>query len=113
MRILSKKEGVTENFPFDEDTLVFKVLGKMFILIPLRNWEQGKASISLKCDPDYAEELLVEYTSIRPSFHMNKKHWNTIYIHEGELQTIFIMELINHSYDMVVKSMSNKLREKL
>lgn len=106
---LNKKE-TTEDFPFDEDTLVFKVLGKLFALISLKRWEQGEAAINLKCDPSYAEELRAEHNSIRPGFHMNKKHWNTLYIHEGELEPKFIFELIDHSYDMVVKGMPKKKR---
>jgi predicted DNA-binding protein (MmcQ/YjbR family) len=109
---LSKK-GSTEDFPFDEDTLVFKVLGKMFALTSLKWWERGEAGINLKCDPDYAQELRAEYSSIRPGFHMSKIHWNTIYLREGELQSKFILELIDHSYEMVVKGMPKKLRETL
>ncbi len=109
---LSKK-GTTEDFPFDEDTLVFKVLGKMFVLASLKWWELGEAAINLKCNPDYAEELRGEYNSIRAGYHMSKKHWNTLYLHEGELSPQFIKELIDHSYDMVVKGMPKKLRESL
>ncbi|PKQ43753.1 MmcQ/YjbR family DNA-binding protein [Confluentibacter flavum] len=109
---LSKK-GVTEDFPFDEDTLVFKVLGKIFLLVSLKSWESGNASINLKADPDYAEELRAEYKSIQPGFHMNKKHWNTVKIHEGDLSPQFILELIDHSYNMVVKSMPKKLKDTL
>lgn len=68
---LSKKE-TSEDFPFDSDTLVFKVCGKIFALVPLERWERGEASINLKCDPDYAQELRAEYNSIIPGFHMNK-----------------------------------------
>jgi predicted DNA-binding protein (MmcQ/YjbR family) len=107
------KKGVTEDFPFDEDTLVFKVLGKMFLLVSLKSWESGHASIHLKADPNYSEELRATYESIQPGFHMNKKHWNTIKIHEGELSQKFILELIDHSYDMVVKSMPKKLKDTL
>lgn len=107
------KKGVIEDFPFDEDTLVFKVLGKMFLLVSLKSWESGHASINLKADPDYSEELRAIYESIQPGFHMNKKHWNTIKIHEGELSQKFILELIDHSYDMVVKSMPKKLKDTL
>ncbi len=109
---LSKKAS-TEDFPFDEETLVFKVLGKMFALVPLKRWERGEASINLKADPDYSEELRAEYNSIRPGYHMSKKHWNTLYIHEGELKPQFIKALIDHSYDRVVKGMTKKLRESL
>ena len=109
---LSKK-GTTEDFPFDEDTLVFKVLGKMFVLASLKWWERGEAAINLKADPEYSEELRAEYHSIRPGYHMSKKHWNTLYLHEGELQPQLIKELIDHSYNMVVKGMPKKLRETL
>ncbi|WP_248722047.1 MmcQ/YjbR family DNA-binding protein [Seonamhaeicola sp. ML3] len=109
---LSKK-ATTEDFPFDEDTLVFKVLGKMFALVSLKWWERGEAAINLKCNPDYAEELRSEYNSIRPGYHMNKKHWNTVYLHEGELDFQFLKQLINHSYEMVVKGMPKKLRDSL
>jgi len=109
---LSKK-GATEDFPFDQDTLVFKVLGKMFALAPLKKWEQDEASINLKANPEYSQELRANYNSIRPGFHMNKKHWNTIYLYEGELQPKLLKELIDHSYDMVVKSMTKKLRNTL
>lgn len=109
---LSKK-GTTEDFPFDENTLVFKVLGKMFALTSLLGWESGSSSINLKADPEYSQELRADYGSIRPGFHMNKKHWNTLYIHEGELQPQFIFKLIDHSYNMVVKGMTKKLRASL
>ncbi|TXE09700.1 MmcQ/YjbR family DNA-binding protein [Seonamhaeicola algicola] len=109
---LSKK-STTENFPFDEHTLVFKVHGKMFALASLQWWERGEAAINLKCNPDYAEELRAEYSSIRPGYHMSKKHWNTVYIHEGELSIQFIKELIDHSYEMVIKGLPKKLRESL
>ena len=72
---LSKK-GTSEDFPFDEDTLVFKVLGKMFAAASLKWWEKGEAAINLKADPEYSEELRAEYSSIRPGYHMSKKHWN-------------------------------------
>ncbi|WP_142785073.1 MmcQ/YjbR family DNA-binding protein [Changchengzhania lutea] len=109
---LSKK-GVTEHFPFDKDTLVFKVLEKMFALASLEKWEAGNGFINLKCDPDYALELRETYSSIKPGWHMNKQQWNSVYIHEGELKPQFILELIDHSYDMVVKGMTKKLRDSL
>ncbi len=107
------KALATEGFPFDEDTLVFKVAGKMFALFPLEKWEKGLASVSLKCDPDYALELRAEYESIQPGFHMNNKHWNSIYIHKGELQPQLILKLIDHSYDSVVKGLPKKIRNSL
>ncbi|MFV9549912.1 MmcQ/YjbR family DNA-binding protein [Algibacter sp. PT7-4] len=109
---LAKKE-TTEDFPFDEDTLVFKVLGKMFALVGLKKWEAGQAAINLKADPEYSQELRAQYSSIRPGYHMSKKHWNTLYIHEGELHPQIIKDLIDHSYNMVVKGMTKKMRETL
>jgi len=107
------KKGTSEGFPFDDNVLVFKVLGKMFVLTGLDSWEKGEAAINLKADPDYSEELRDEHSSIRPGYHMSKKHWNTLYIDEGELETKLILKLINHSYDMVVKTLSKKLRDTL
>lgn len=107
------KPNATEDFPFDANTLVFKVGGKMFALVPLQKWENGLASINLKCEPDYALELRAEYDSIEAGWHMSKKHWNTLYIHKGELQPKLVSDLIDHSYNMVVKSMTKKLRDSL
>ena len=101
---LSKK-AVEETFPFDADTLVFKVLGKMFALIPLERWERGEPSISLKCDPEYALELREEYDCIQGAYHMSKKHWNSIYLNKGEISPKLLKELIDHSYDLVVKGL--------
>ena len=109
---LSKK-AVTEHFPFDNDTLVFKVLGKMFALASLKQWEEGHAFINLKCNPEYAQELRATYESIQPGYHMHKQQWNSVYIHSGELSINLIKELIDHSYDMVVLSMTKKMREEL
>ena len=107
------KKGTTEDFPFDEDTLVFKVMGKMFALVPLERWERGEPSLNLKCDPDYALELRDHYGSIIPGFHMNKKHWNTLNLTTGEFDAKFILDLVDHSYDMVVKNLTKKLQLEL
>ncbi len=109
---LSKK-GTTEEFPFDEYTLVFKVLGKMFVIAPLNKWEKEEATITLKCDPNYTIELREEYESIYAGPYVSNKHWNTISIYKGELKPQFIIELIDHSYDMVVKGMTKKMRAQL
>ena len=103
---LSKK-GATEHFPFDEETLVFKVGGKMFGLSSLNQWEKGNPSVNLKCNPDYAQELRAEYDGIKPGWHMSKIHWNTIEINR-EVPDTLIKELINHSYDLVFKSLTKK-----
>jgi predicted DNA-binding protein (MmcQ/YjbR family) len=105
---LSKKY-VTESFPFDNVTLVFKVANKMFALSGL---EHKPSTVNLKCDPERAIELRDEYNEVIEGFHMNKKHWNTITI-EGNLPNSFIKELIDHSYDLVVKSMTKKLQKEL
>jgi predicted DNA-binding protein (MmcQ/YjbR family) len=105
---LSKK-GVTEHFPFDEDTLVFKVGGKMFALSSLSQWEKGEASVNLKCDPEKALELRAEYQAIQPGFHMSKVHWNTVAV-DGDVPARLFRELIDHSYELVFKSLTKKLQ---
>ncbi|MFV8325770.1 MmcQ/YjbR family DNA-binding protein [Flavobacterium sp. ZS1P14] len=105
---LSKK-GVTEHFPFDEDTLVFKVGGKMFALSSLSQWEKGQPAVNLKCDPERAEELRAEYDAIQPGFHMSKVHWNTIAVNAAVPDRL-IKELIDHSYDLVFKSLTKKMQ---
>ena len=105
---LSKK-GVTEHFPFDEETLVFKVGGKMFALSSLNEWEKGNPSVNLKCNPEYAEELRAEYDDIKPGWHMSKIHWNTIEINR-EVPDSLVKELIDHSYDLVFKILTKKMQ---
>ena len=109
---LSKK-AVTEHFPFDKDTLVFKVAGKMFALTSLKDWELNRQFLNLKCDPDYAQELRAEYDSIDPGWHMSKKHWNSVRICNADIPLELVYELINQSYDLVVKSLTKKQREAL
>jgi len=108
-----QKKGVTESFPFDQDTLVFKVAGKMFALTSLKDWEEGIQFINLKCDPEYAIELRTTYESIDPGYHMSKKHWNSVRIYKGELPYELISQLITHSYELVVKSLTKKQKEAL
>ena len=102
------KSGVTEEFPFDETTLVFKVMGKMFALTNL----DGDWSLALKCDPDRAIELRELYPAIRPGYHMSKVHWNTIAM-DGSLSSKLILELVDHSYRLVVNKLPLKLKEEL
>ena len=108
---LSQK-AVTEHFPFDEDTLVFKVGGKMFALTSLKEWENENASINLKCDPENANELRAEYEAINPGWHMSKTHWNTIHFN-SDVTDKMICELINHSYDLVFKSLTKKMQAEI
>ncbi|EMR02813.1 MmcQ/YjbR family DNA-binding protein [Cesiribacter andamanensis] len=100
--------AATEDFPFDAQTLVFKVGGKMFALTDVDEF----TSINLKCDPERAVELREQYDSILPGYHMNKKHWNTVLL-EGSLPEKLVQELILHSYQLVVASLPRKVREEL
>lgn len=104
------KAGTSEALPFDENTLVFKVLDKMFALTSLSDTD---FSVNLKCDPDKAIELREEYEEdVKPGYHMNKKHWNTVTF-DGDLSSKILKELIDHSYDLVVAKMTKKQREEL
>ncbi|AVR45193.1 MmcQ-like protein [Christiangramia fulva] len=106
---LSKK-GVTEGLPFGPDTLVFKVMGKIFALASL---DEVPLRANLKCDPGRAVELREEHEdSILPGYHMNKKHWNTVVL-DGRLDPKLVFELIDHSYDLVVESLTQKLQKEL
>lgn len=106
------KRGTTEEFPFDEETLVFKVGGKIYLLVNLTKWEQGNPAINLKCDPDRAEELRAAYNEITPGYHMSKKHWNTLQLN-GSLSWSLIQELIDHSYELVFTNLTKKLKEEI
>ena len=108
---LSKK-GATEHFPFDKDTLVFKVGGKMFALSSLLQWEKGKSSVNLKCNPEYAQELRGQYDAIQPAFHMSKVHWNTIAINR-DVSDKLVKELIDDSYDLVFKSLTKNTQNEI
>jgi len=101
------KAAVTESFPFDEFTLVFKVAGKMFALFSL---EKHPLQINLKCDPEKAIELRERFSSVKPGYHMNKTHWNTIII-DGELSKDLVEELFDHSYNLVVSKLTKKLKK--
>lgn len=104
---LSKK-GVTESLPFDDTTLVYKVMGKMFALTDT----QGDLSMNLKCDPEKAIELREKYPAIQPGYHMNKKHWNTIYI-DGSISDEDLRIWIDESYWLIVNSLPKKVIEQL
>jgi predicted DNA-binding protein (MmcQ/YjbR family) len=101
-----EKKGVTHGFPFGGDTLVFKVMNKMFALTGL---ESSPASVNLKCDPEWALELREQHHDIKPGYHMSKIHWNTVCI-EGELSDAFVLKLINHSYETIVNSLPKKVK---
>jgi predicted DNA-binding protein (MmcQ/YjbR family) len=104
---LSKK-GVEETLPFGEDTLVYKVMGKMFALTSFS--EPNRCN--LKCNPDYALDLRSQYSAVTPGFHMNKMHWNTVVFNQ-DLTDKLVFELIDHSYELVVNGLSQKLKKEL
>ena len=101
--------AVTEDFPFDESVLVFRVGGKIFILTDV---DEGR-TFNAKCDPERAIELRERYPdAIQPGYHMNKQHWNTIRL-DMQLDEILIRELISHSYELVLQSLPKKIRDGL
>lgn len=101
------KKGVTEEFPFDDVTLVFKVMGKMFALAPL---ERLPSQVNLKCDPERALQLREEHDGIiMPGYHMSKTHWNTLYL--GQVPSDLMCELIDHSYELIIASLPKKVRQ--
>jgi predicted DNA-binding protein (MmcQ/YjbR family) len=102
------KPGVTEGFPFDENTLVFKVMGKMFALADVEDF----GSINLKCDPAKAIELREQYEAVEAGYHMSKVHWNTVTVNL-DASDKKIYGWIDHSYDLVVKSLTKKLQAEL
>jgi len=103
------KPGVEETFPFDEVTLVFKVMGKMFALTGL---DSESFKVNLKADPENSAIWRDEFSEVKPGFHMNKLHWNTVDM-EGSLDDSFLFEMIDHSYAMVVKGLTKKLKAEL
>ena len=102
------KPGVTEDMPFGENTLVFKVGGKMFALTDINTF----ASINLKCDPEKALELRDQYPFILPGYHMNKKHWNTVVL-DGAISRNLLTELIDHSYTLVYSGLPKLMQLKV
>ena len=102
------KAGVAETMPFGPDTLVFKVLDKMFLLIGLNDPD----SFNVKCDPEKAVQLREQYDEVQPGYHMNKMHWNTVSI-VGRLTDPQLKEMIDHSYALVVSALPKKTRESL
>jgi predicted DNA-binding protein (MmcQ/YjbR family) len=101
------KPGVSEECPFGPDTLVFKVMGKVFALCSLNDFQ----SINLKCNPEKAIELREEYSQIQPGYHMNKTHWNTVYV-EG-LSEQLLKELVDHSYELVKSGLAKQQKKEL
>jgi predicted DNA-binding protein (MmcQ/YjbR family) len=104
------KKGVEEGFPFDSDTLVFKVMGKMFALTSLSAKPFG---VNLKMAEDKVPEYREKYEDVLPGYHMNKKHWNSVYFDTGGIPRKELLWMIDHSYEEVVNGLTKKLREEL
>jgi predicted DNA-binding protein (MmcQ/YjbR family) len=104
-----KKAAATESTPFGEGVLVFKVGGKMFALAAL---DEVPSTVNLKCDPDLALELRDRYEQVRPGYHMNKKHWNTVELDSG-VPDAELRKMIDHYYELVVKRLPERVRAKL
>lgn len=103
-----QKKGVTEHFPFDKNTLVFKVMGKMFALIDVEAFD----FINLKSAPEKAIELREKYQGIKPGYHMSKIHWNSVYVNT-DVSDKLVFELVDESYHLIVSSLTKKLKEEL
>lgn len=101
-----QKNGTTESFPFNDTALVFKVAGKMYALLDL----ESKNGINLKCNPEEAIVLREKYDFIIPGYHMNKKHWNTIVL-DNRINSVFLCELIDKSYELVISGLSKKEKQ--
>jgi predicted DNA-binding protein (MmcQ/YjbR family) len=108
-RYCNSKPYVTEDLPFGEDVLVFRIGGKMFALMGLR---EGPLSLNLKCDPARAVELREQYAAVQPGYHMNKRHWNTVFPGQ-DLPDAQVRALIDHSYQLVFESLPKSVRAAL
>jgi predicted DNA-binding protein (MmcQ/YjbR family) len=105
----SARPGAVEDYPFGDGVAVFKVADRMFALVPLG---ETPGSISLKCDPDLAIALRARYTGITPGYHLSKRHWNTVTL-DGSVPEEELLELIEHSYDLVAARLTNAQRDQL
>lgn len=106
MTVCGGKPGAVEDYPFGDETAVFKVTGKMFALVPLG---AIPGSVSLKCDPDRAASLRRQYPAITAGYHLNKRHWNTVTL-DGSVPGDELLDLIEHSYDLVVARLTRAQR---
>ena len=105
----SSKKGVTQEFPFDEETLVLKVMSKMFLLASL---EKIQLQINIKCSPEEAVELREKYEAVIPAYHMNKQHWNTVII-DNSIPPKNILSWIDNSYNLIVCCLKKSKKEEL
>jgi predicted DNA-binding protein (MmcQ/YjbR family) len=105
----SAEPGSVEDYPFGDETAVFKVAGKMFAVVALG---PAPGSVSLKCDPDLAPGLRSRYAAITAGYHLNKRHWNTVTL-DGSLPEDELLDLIDHSYELVVARLTRAERDTL
>jgi predicted DNA-binding protein (MmcQ/YjbR family) len=105
----SAKPGAAEDYPFGDEMAVFKVAGRMFALVPLGG---TPGSVSLKCDPGLAADLRGRYPGVTPGYHLNKRHWNTVTL-DGSVPDEEVLDLIDHSYDLVVTRLTKAQRDRL
>ncbi|MEN9918111.1 MAG: hypothetical protein RL662_547 [Bacteroidota bacterium] len=99
--------GAEESFPFDEVTIVFKIMGKMFALMSLERGINAEFGVNLKCDPELSVNLREKYECVFPGYHMNKKYWNTVSL-EGDMSAVELQYWINHSVEEVIKKLPKK-----
>jgi predicted DNA-binding protein (MmcQ/YjbR family) len=109
MAACGAKPGSAEDYPFGDEVAVFKVAGRMFALVSLGS---PPGSVSLKCDPDLAPALRDRYAAITPGYHLNKRHWNTVEL-DGSVPGDELLDLIDHSYDLVVARLPKAQRQSL
>lgn len=103
------RPGALEDYPFGPEVIVIKVFSKMFALFSRRN---NQENVAVKCDPDFAELLHLQYTGVTPGYHLNKRHWNTVLL-DGSVPEEEIRQMIDHSYALVVKSLARYQRARL
>jgi predicted DNA-binding protein (MmcQ/YjbR family) len=106
LKLCAGLPGAVEDYPFGDGIAVFKVGGRMFALVPL---EGSPSSVNLKCDPDLALELRDRYPAVRPGYHQNKRHWNTVEL-DGSIDDDEIRWMVDHSYELVVRGLPSALR---
>jgi predicted DNA-binding protein (MmcQ/YjbR family) len=108
-RLCLRFAGSEETFPFGPETSVFKVAGKIFAITAL---DRAPLEVSLKCEPELAEQLRAAYAAVRPGYHLNKRHWNTVTL-DGSLADRLVRDLVEDSYDLIVSALPRRVREQL
>lgn len=109
LNVCAALPGATEDYPFGDGVAVFKVGGRMFALVPL---EESPETVNLKCDPELALDLRDRYPSVRPGYHQNKRHWNTVEL-DGSIDDGDVRWMIDHSYELVVAGLPRAVRERI